>query len=143
MGLIILGVTGAFITIPAIVDFMDTLKEKFKIEENAANDMSSALFNFGIYVGETIGPILGGSITNFKGFESTCYHISLINLSYVLIYYVLNRDNVKRYYISNNDDDKEVGLITERKRTLSCIENVAVGGRIRTYSVNSCKVKIL
>ena len=33
--------TGACITIPGIIDFMDTMKNKMKIEENAANDMAS------------------------------------------------------------------------------------------------------
>lgn len=43
-GLIILGMTGACITVPAIVDFMDTMKLKMKIDEVAANDVSSGKY---------------------------------------------------------------------------------------------------
>ena len=44
IGLTILGMTGACITVPGIVDFMDTMKNKMKIDEMAANDVSSGKF---------------------------------------------------------------------------------------------------
>lgn len=39
--MIIIGLSGAFITIPAIVDFMDTIKADMNISENVANDMAA------------------------------------------------------------------------------------------------------
>lgn len=44
IGLIILGITGAFITIPGIIDFMDTIKMDDNINENSANDIASGIF---------------------------------------------------------------------------------------------------
>ncbi len=41
IGLIILGITGAFITIPGIVDFMDAIKIETKMNESSANDVAS------------------------------------------------------------------------------------------------------
>ena len=43
-GLVILSMTGACVTIPSIVDFMDTMKNKLNIEEMAANDISSGMY---------------------------------------------------------------------------------------------------
>jgi hypothetical protein len=43
VGLVILGITGAFITIPAIVDFMDVMKNRMCIEDASANDTASGI----------------------------------------------------------------------------------------------------
>jgi MFS family permease len=43
LGLIILGMTGAFITIPGIVDLMNTLKHKLEIEDSVSNDIASGI----------------------------------------------------------------------------------------------------
>jgi hypothetical protein len=43
IGLVILGITGAFITIPGIIDFMDTIKIEMNITENSANDIASGI----------------------------------------------------------------------------------------------------
>ncbi len=39
-GFIILGITGACITVPGIVDFMDSMKNKMGIDEAVANDVA-------------------------------------------------------------------------------------------------------
>lgn len=41
IGLIVLGITGAFITIPGIVDFMDAIKIETNMNESSANDVAS------------------------------------------------------------------------------------------------------
>jgi gamma-glutamylcysteine synthetase len=42
--LIILGITGAFITIPGIVDFMDAIKIEMNVNESSANDVASGIY---------------------------------------------------------------------------------------------------
>lgn len=39
-----------------------------------------ALYNLGVNSGDSIGPILGGFLTEKKGFEYTCFAISLLNI---------------------------------------------------------------
>jgi|LauGreDrversion4_2_1035121.scaffolds.fasta_scaffold645602_1 fucose permease len=41
IGLIVLGSTGACVTIPSIIDFMTTMKNKMGMDETVANDISS------------------------------------------------------------------------------------------------------
>ncbi len=43
IGLVILGLAGAFITIPGIVDLMDSIKTEMNISESSANDISSGI----------------------------------------------------------------------------------------------------
>lgn len=42
--------------------------------------MQLALYNLGVNFGDSIGPILGGYLTEKKGFEYTCFYISLLNI---------------------------------------------------------------
>jgi hypothetical protein len=120
---------------------MDLLKHKFNIKENAANDMASALFNYGIYVGESIGPILGGSISNFRGFESACYYMSFMNIFYVFLYYLINRESITDYYSITTEEKREVKIEPSKRLRNSSIDNVALGNRIRSYSISSAKHK--
>ena len=45
IGLAGLGVAGALISIPAVIDIIDTMKNEMGIEEHIAQDYSSAIFN--------------------------------------------------------------------------------------------------
>ena len=44
IGLSFLGASGGCITVPALIDLIDTLKNNLNIDENAANDISSGKF---------------------------------------------------------------------------------------------------
>ena len=39
--MIVLGITGAFITIPGIIDFMDAIKIEANMSDSSANDVAS------------------------------------------------------------------------------------------------------
>jgi len=42
--LIILGITGAFITIPGIVDIIDAIKIEMNVHESSKNDVASGIY---------------------------------------------------------------------------------------------------
>lgn len=103
IGLIVLGFGGACITIPAIVDLMDTMKTSLKIEEDTANDLSSAVYNLGINLGEAIGPAFGGTISNLYDFNHACGYTSLISLIFVTIFTFMNRFSKNIPSIGSNE----------------------------------------
>jgi len=43
IGLIVVGAAGAFVTIPGLIDLINTLKNDLNIEEEASNDISSGI----------------------------------------------------------------------------------------------------
>jgi len=43
IGLVILGTAGAFITIPGIIDLMDSIKIEMNMSESSANDTASGI----------------------------------------------------------------------------------------------------
>ncbi len=46
IGLALLGASGGCITVPSLIDLIDTLKNELNLDENAANDISSGNFHF-------------------------------------------------------------------------------------------------
>ena len=84
IGLAGLGVAGALISIPAVIDIIDTMKNEMGIEEHIAQDYSSAIFNLGFFFGETFGPLLGGMLTDKFGFEIACNYNSAFNFIFGL-----------------------------------------------------------
>jgi MFS family permease len=79
IGLAGLGIAGALVSIPAVIDIIETMKHELHIEEHTAQDYSSAIFNLGYFIGETIGPLLGGTFTDKYGFENACNINSAFN----------------------------------------------------------------
>ena len=79
VGLAGLGIAGALVSIPAVIDIIETMKNELHIEEHTAQDYSSAIFNLGYFIGETIGPLLGGTLTDKYGFENACNINSAFN----------------------------------------------------------------
>lgn len=81
-----LGVSGALVSIPAMVDIIGTMKNELKIEEHIAQDYSSAIFNLGYFFGETLGPLAGGALSDKYGFEGGCNFNSGFNILFGIIY---------------------------------------------------------
>ncbi len=86
LGLIGLGFAGAFVTIPAIIEIIFILTNEIKLEESTCQDLGSAIFNLGQYLGETIGPLIGGYLVEKNGFILGCQYNSGYNFLFFLIY---------------------------------------------------------
>jgi MFS family permease len=132
IGLIILGMTGACVTVPGIVDFMDTMKNKLDLDDLAANDVSSALYNLSINTGEAIGPIVGGSLTYLHSFDTACYFISFLCLAYATLFGFYNLNIIKAQFVKHqqveetHDEDykeikKQLGVRGESFETFSFV----------------------
>ena len=62
------------------------------INDENANDISSAFFNFGIYVGDFIGPAYGGYISHKFGFKYSNICTSILGLLMGLYFYFYYRE---------------------------------------------------
>lgn len=87
-GLGLLGVTTATVFVPLLSEIIDAIEEKEGIRGNAIiNDKASALFNTAGAIGTIIGPIIGGIMNDYLGFESTCDSLALGSLVFGVIYF--------------------------------------------------------
>ena len=86
LGLAGLGFGGAFISIPAVIDAIIILKNELKFNENSSQDYASAVYNLGYFLGETIGPLFGGNLTQKYGFVGGCNINCIANYFYAFIY---------------------------------------------------------
>ena len=77
IGLIFLGPSEAFVILPSIEDYMNTLMTDLQFSKEYSNDLSCTIFNFVSNLGDTIGPIIGGILSDFYGFPNTCFIISI------------------------------------------------------------------
>jgi hypothetical protein len=136
-----MGVPGAAINVPAICDMIETLKTKKNYDEDNANNMASAIFNFGVNFGEAIGPTLGGYITNKRDFGTSCVYVSILNLMYCILLGGYNYKSIIEYVVSN---DKEItpgdyrnmskDFLQSGKSSRSQSISKEYVGRVRSYS---------
>lgn len=91
IGLVILGIPEALISVSAICDLNQFFKTcKMKLDDATANDISSAIYNFALNFGEALGPTFGGYVTENYDFETSCVYTSLLNLIYCVIFFMIN-----------------------------------------------------
>ena len=148
MGLALLGASGGCITVPSLIDLIETLKNELNLDENAANDISSgnfnflilALFNLALNIGEAIGPIAGGAITHYYSFDTSCYSMGLLNFVYLIIFVYFNLSKIKINDIIDNKKDKELDYeyreIKPKSKTSENMEHHTIG-RYRAFSFAS------
>ncbi|MCQ2821645.1 MAG: MFS transporter [archaeon] len=96
IGLILVGAAGGPINVPSIIIMENILKNEFGINEFVANDIASAIYNFGVNVGDFSGPVIGGTISDHWGFEKSCIVCSIVNLIFGLIYLFFFLNDIKK-----------------------------------------------
>ena len=119
---------------------IETLKSRHNYDEENSNNMSSAIYNLGLNLGEAVGPTLGGYITNKRDFSSSCVFTSLLNLLYCIIFLVYNLQVIKSYTDNQNERliEKENDFYVPNKigsRSPSITKEYL--GRYRSYSHSS------
>ena len=87
IGLALIGGGGAPIFVPGLVSLTKSIKEiEPDLDELSANDVSSAIYNLTIAIGDFSGPMIGGYLSTCFGFKHSCLIIStFIFLPFVIV----------------------------------------------------------
>ena len=88
------------------------------MDETRASDNASAIYNIGLYLGESLGPIIGGTITYYDSFESSCIYTGILNLFYAFLFLCyfgkkISDDLIKKKEKKIIQDDKYTRLLDE------------------------------
>lgn len=130
MGLIISGVAKAITNVNVVCELMIILQEQCNNSQKC-NDIASEIFNFAIYFGETIGPLIGGYVTFNSDFSSSCILICFLNFTLVLVFTIVNIKGIV-YDLENGFDisqingnesstnDKKIPLKNQASKSLIC-----------------------
>ena len=87
MGLAFLGFSGAPLDVPEIMILNKKIKKINKnLDDNTIHDISSALYNFSYNIGDFLGPIIGGFISEKKGFLMSNIVMGIIAIFVGIIY---------------------------------------------------------
>lgn len=89
IGFFLMGSGDAPAFIPGLVMLGKNIKRIDKsIDEMSANDIASVIANIAVELGDFIGPIIGGYLTDNFGFKLCCLIISVIGLAYSAIIFL-------------------------------------------------------
>jgi len=129
-GLSLLGISGAFTCVVVIIEYGRIAKEiNNNLNDNSINDISSAIFNFGISLGDFIGPVFGGFISTKYGFLYSNVYMSFIALLNAAFFFFVYKNEIisvfkeiiyfgfkNRFFIENlNNNDKKNFLFENRE----------------------------
>lgn len=105
LGLGVIGGGGAPIFIPGLVNLSKNVnKIDPSLDNYSANDVSSAINNITIAIGDFCGPVLGGFFSTHLGFKHSCLIISGITFLYSFLYLLYFR---KHIFLSEQIINKE------------------------------------
>jgi len=119
IGFFILGIGSVPVFIPGLVMLSKNIKKiDDSIDEMSANDIAAAIYNLFVELGNFIGPILGGYLTDNFGFKLCCIIISTIVVTCSAIFFVFFYSAIKNDFIllcknnkSNEKDNNSEELI--------------------------------
>ena len=116
LGLTFLGSSGAPIDVPIIIILNEKIKKiDENIDDNVIHDISSALYNFSVNIGDFLGPIIGGFISEKKGFLMSNIFMGVIALIagtfYGIFYFKEISHGIMIGGDINNEADKEKFLM--------------------------------
>ena len=108
-GFIIKGLGQAPVFVPALVAITKKIRDiDNNIDELTANDISSAMYNLFINIGDFIGPVIGGFLSNRFGFNFCNFVIALVMLIYTFIYGKHFYENILEDFHKNKDDSNKL-----------------------------------
>ena len=116
-GLGLIGGGSAPIFIPGFVSLNKSIKQiSPEIDKLSANDISSAINNITIAIGDFSGPIIGGYFSTYFGFKNSCLIVSTIIFLYSILYFIYFRkfifqNNPKKIPIDMNTQSEEKELM--------------------------------
>ena len=96
LGFLICGCGGVPVFIPGLVMLAKNIKKSDKsIDEMSANDIATVLNTLCTEIGDFLGPLLGGYLSEKIGFKLCCLIISIIVLTYSAIFILFFHGKIK------------------------------------------------
>ena len=116
IGFLICGTGGVPVFIPGLVMLAKNIKKSDKsIDEMSANDIASVLNTLCTELGDFIGPILGGYLSERLGFRLCCVIVSIIVLTYASIFILFFYGKIKNDIKMIGQEKKMVGKEDNKK----------------------------
>ena len=110
LGFLICGCGGVPVFIPGLVMLATNIKKSDKsIDEMSANDIATVLNTLCTEIGDFLGPLLGGYLSEKIGFKLCCLIISIIVLTYSAIFILFFNAKIKN----------EIKMIKQEKKSES------------------------
>ena len=110
LGFLICGCGGVPVFIPGLVMLAKNIKKSDKsIDEMSANDIATVLNTLCTEIGDFLGPLLGGYLSEKIGFKLCCLIISIIVLTYSAIFILFFNGKIKN----------EIEMIKQEKKSES------------------------
>jgi len=101
LGFLSIGAGSAPVFIPGLVALSKNIRTiDPNIDELTSNDISSAINNLTIDIGEFVGPIVGGMFTSRYDFKYCCFIIFIIGIIYTSIFIIYFFMNIKNDLIN-------------------------------------------
>ena len=126
LGFLLNGMGSAPVFIPGLVLLSKNIRKVDpSIDELTSNDISSAINNLTIDIGEFLGPIVGGFLTSRYDFKFCCLIIFIIGFCYTFIFFLYFFNNIKEDIyndLANKKNIKEIYL-KEKINTEQANEN--------------------
>ena len=99
-GLMILGLTSLFINVQSLMEFGLIIRNLSpELNNEVCNDLASVIYNILLDVGDFLGPILGGNISNKYGFKYSNIFVSFIGLTQTIIFgYYFKNEIIEEYF---------------------------------------------
>lgn len=111
-GFLLNGIGQAPVFIPGLVALSKNIRSiDENIDEFIANDISSAINTLTIYIGEFVGPIIGGFLTSRYDFKYCCYFMFLIGAVFSMIFigsFLMNIKSEVEFLFKSNENDVQI-----------------------------------
>ena len=118
LGFLICGCGGVPVFIPGLVMLAKNIKKSDKsIDEMSANDIATVLNTLCTEIGDFLGPLIGGYLSEKIGFKLCCLIISIIVLTYSAIFILFFNGKIKN----------EIKMIKQEKKSESKTDKNAEG----------------
>ena len=115
LGFFINGLGSAPVFIPGLVALSKNIRKiDPNIEEFTANDISSAINNLTIAIGDFSGPIIGGFFTSRFNFKQCCFIVFLIGIGYAFIFILYFMKNIKEDILSIFKEKKNLEISSDK-----------------------------
>lgn len=116
--------SSAAIIVPSICEIINILNQD-KTDENSVNEIATSIYNLANYVGEALGPFIGGLLTTNFSFHFSCVSMSILNLlffsSYSLFYLKYIKDDLSKFLNNSTvteEENKIDSLILDYQRSI-------------------------
>lgn len=125
----------AFINVPSICEFMETLKENEPhLSDEFCSDFASISWNLATYTGESLGPIMGGFISTKSNFTVSCLSTSMLNLSYLSVYLIFARKRIYDFLFKDEEFNNNLyySFSNEKNQSMVSFDSL-VGARRKPF----------